>query len=190
MVFVLQAFSLQEAKVLEYLADLDFYYRLSYGDDQLSSKLPCVAINDLLKFVEDDTSSTKVAAYFSHAELLLMILTAFGAKRDAIPLMADNIVHQKHRHFRASRLVPYAASIAAVKYECPSAKTGHRRKVQFLLNQRPLKMPWCKNRSVCSIGDIRRYFDNSTMRHCPHQICGKKFAAKSLRSFSQCKNCC
>lgn len=175
---------------MEYDEDLDFYYRLSYGDGFLTKKLPCVAIKDLLNNMVNHYTSNKVTAFFSHAELVLMILTALGAKHDKLPLMADNFLQQKNRKFYTSRLAPYAASIAAVKYECmaKSGKTYNR--VQFLLNQKPLKMNWCKKGSVCKISEIQQYFNNSTMSQCPNGICGKEFALKDLRSYTACKNCC
>lgn len=50
--------------------------------------------------------------------------------------MANNYFSQQNRHFRTSKISPYAANIAAIKYEC----NNNDDIVLFLLNQLPLKM--------------------------------------------------
>lgn len=190
--FFIQAFTLEQAKILEYLGDLDLYYKLSYGNAPLNTKLPCAAIQDMLRFMENDSSPNKVTAYFSHAELLILLLTAFGTHNDTLPLMGTNYKQQQHRQFRSSQMVPYAANLAAVKYDCDNSTTEDgKRKILFLLNQRPLKMKWCGNRSVCTVAEFRKFFDDSPMRDCPYGICGDEFAKLSLaESNVACLQCC
>lgn len=172
----LQAFDLHEATVLEYLSDLELYYKLSYGNGQLNGKLPCVAIKDMLTSMEDDTTPNKVTAYFSHAELLTMIITALGAYQDEEPLMADNYERMKNRQFRTSNWVPYASNIAAVKYNCPAYDEPDSVKILMLQNQQPFAMSWCRDGSVCTLEEMQNMFYNSTMSQCPYGICGQQFA--------------
>lgn len=186
-----QTFSLDEAKVLEYIGDLDLYYKLSYGNAKLNTKLSCASVQDILHFMEDEKSPNKVTAYFSHAELLLLMLTAFGTHNDTEPLLATNYYQQQNRKFRTSQMVPYAGSLAAVKYECPDATTdGEKRKILFLQNQLPLKMSWCKDESVCTLAEFRQFFNRSSMRDCPHKICGPEFEKLSDKSNTRCPDCC
>lgn len=170
------AFDLHEATVLEYLSDLELYYKLSYGNEELNGKLPCAAIKDMLTQMEDDMSPNKVTAYFSHAELLTMIVTALGAYRDVEPLTAHNYETMKDRQFRTSNWVPYASSIAAVKYNCPANDEPNSVKILMLLNQQPLALDWCRDGSVCTLKEMQNMFFNSTMNQCPYGICGEKFA--------------
>lgn len=181
---------MNEAKVLEYLGDLDLYYKLSYGNAHLNTKLPCASIQDILHFMEDENSPNKVTAYFSHAELLLLMLTAFGTHKDTEPLLANNYYQHQNRKFRTSQMVPYAGSFAAVKYECPNATDGERRKILFLENQEPLKMNWCRDESVCTLAEFQKFFNNSPMRDCPHKICGPEFEKLSDKSNTECPHCC
>lgn len=141
--------------------------------------------------MENESSPNKVTAYFSHAELLLLMLTAFGTHNDKIPLLGTNYAQQQHRKFRSSKMVPYAANLAAVKYDCPAFNnTDGERKILFLLNQKPLHMKWCAEGSICTVTELRKFFDNSTMRDCPKNICGEDFAKLSRASNNNCALCC
>lgn len=168
------------------MSDLGLYYKLSYGNENLNSKLPCISIKDMINRLTDNSSSNKVTVYFSHAELLTMIITAFGIMRDAEPLVADNYVKMKNRKFRSSKWSPFASSFAAVKYNCPSVYDGEKDsiKILMLLNQKPIDMPWCKNRTICTIEELQNKFNNSTMWDCPYDICGSNWTESSSSSAS------
>lgn len=141
----------------------------------------------MIKHMSDDHSARKVAVYFSHAELLLMIISALGAFEDAEPLLYSNYETMKHRQFRTSVLTPYASSIAAVRYDCP--KTSEN-KIVMLLNEKPFIMPWCKDGPICTLQELENYFLNSTMKNCPYGICGKQFASRSVASkYEQEESC-
>lgn len=139
----------------------------------------------MVETMESPSSSNKVTAYFAHAELIAMILTALGAKNDPVQLLASNFEQQKDRQFRSSKLLPFASSFAAVKYSC-SANAGDTSssdsvvidepKIMLLLNHKPLDVPWCKDRSVCTLTEMWQMFKSSPMRSCPHGICGKEYA--------------
>lgn len=187
----IQAFTLEHAEILEYLADLDLYLKLSYGNGDLNRKLPCASIQDMLHFMENESSPNKVTAYFSHAELILLMLTAFGTHNDAIPLLGTNYAQQQNRKFRSSKMVPYAANLAAIKYDCPTShQIDGQRKILFLLNQKPLHMKWCAEGSICTVTELRNFFDKSPMSNCPRNICGKNFAKLSVASNNGCALCC
>lgn len=130
----------------------------------------------MLEYLKDSwTEPTKVTAYFSHSTMLLMMFTAFGNYYDPLPLLASNYDQQQNRQFKTNKISPYAANFAAVKYECSLSKP----KILFLHNQQPLSMNWCKLGSICTIDEIRKFYENSAMKNCPCDICNKKFAMLS-----------
>lgn len=181
---LLQAFTVDEAVIFEYLADLDFYYKYSYGNP-LSSVLPCTLIKSML---ESTISPTKVTVNFAHAELLSLLITALGAKHDRKPLLAENFEEQHRRKFKVSKLVPFASNFAAVTYNCSlrrssssfsflsqSSNVEADTKILMLLNQEPIDVPWCVGGSICTINEMSQMFHNSGMRNCPYGICGDSF---------------
>lgn len=110
---------------------------------------------------------SKVSAYFTHSTTLYLFLTALGAFEDQVPLRADNYSQQKYRKFRSSKMIPYGANFAAIRYQCTGTnQRDNIEKVLFLQNQIPLVMPWCKNRNgICSVSEIIMYI-NSPMCSC------------------------
>lgn len=113
----------------------------------------------------NDTTLTKVSAYFTHSTTLTLFLTALGVFEDPVPLRAENYIEQKYRKFRTSKIVPYAANFAAIHYQCTGInKRNNKGKVLFLLNQTPIMMPWCKNDDrTCNLAEIRKMYVNLPM---------------------------
>lgn len=176
---------------MEYLGDLDLYYKYSYGSE-LARKLPCNTVQSMISAMTNSESTNKVTALFTHAELLSMLITSLGGKHDAEPLLATNFEQQKNRLYRSSKLVPYASSLAAIKYNCVlnmtsssfSASTGISSDVKtideplvvLMLNQEPFEVPWCKGKYICTLTELTDMFKNSSMKNCPFDICGDEFA--------------
>lgn len=164
---------------MEYFSDLKNYFKGSYGYKEMTTKLPCAVIKDLIETMDDDSSTDDtVTAHFTHSNLLIMMLTTFGAFQDALPLQANNFHRQQNRKFRLSGICPYASSFAAVKYECSNAKEPQ---ILMLLNQKPVALAWCKNGSVCTSKELHNMFNKSPMKNCPRKICGHKFVAANKR---------
>lgn len=155
---------------MEYYSDLDNYYKASYGFP-LSEKIPCILVKDMIMNMKHNTKKHKVSAYFAHASVLLMLVTAFGVAQDSAPLRANNFDQDENKQFSTSKLVPYASNFAAVKYTC---KTG-RGRVLFLLNQQPMAVNWCQSGALCTIEEIEKFYRKSSMANCPYGICGKQF---------------
>lgn len=109
------AFTPDHVNVLEYLEDLKYYYKASYGSE-INSKIMCAAVKDMVKNLQSETNP-KVVAYFSHASAIQLFLTSLGYGKDNEPLRADNYSQMKYRKFKSSVLSPFASNIAVVKYE-------------------------------------------------------------------------
>lgn len=109
------AFTPEHVNVLEYLEDLKYYYKASYGSD-LNSNIMCAAVKDMVKNLQQE-DSRKVTAYFTHASAIQLFLTSLGYGKDNEALRADNYNLMKYRKFRSSVVSPFASNFVAVKYE-------------------------------------------------------------------------
>lgn len=160
-------------EIIEYYYDLMNYYKCSYGLGPIAKNLACLAVKNMIQnmAIKNNSTTQKVTAYFSQSPLILLMLSAFGAQYDSMPLLANNYYSQQNRKFRISKITPFAANIAAVKYQCKNSDD----KILFLLNQLPLKMNWCRDGELCTITELENMFEKSTMRNCPFDVCEQKY---------------
>ncbi|XP_026869277.2 multiple inositol polyphosphate phosphatase 1b isoform X3 [Electrophorus electricus] len=131
-----------DAEVLEYKNDLKQYWKRGYGYD-INRKSSCSLFHDLFRRLEEAShyyrlgKATKAATVqVGHAETLLPLLSLMGFFRDKTPLTAENFSVQRGRKFRTSQLVPYAANLLFVLYECRDEL-----RLQFFLNEKPVQFP-------------------------------------------------
>lgn len=111
---VLQAFTQNHVKVLEYHEDLNYYYKNGYGAG-LNSRLACSLVVDMLNHLESQ-ANPKVVAYFTHSATMQLLLTALGAAKDNDALRADNYEQLSRRKWRSSEVSPFASNLAVIKY--------------------------------------------------------------------------
>ncbi|KAJ8396037.1 hypothetical protein AAFF_G00025690 [Aldrovandia affinis] len=131
-----------DAKVLEYANDLKQYWKRGYGHD-INRKSSCTLFHDVFRRLNRAAHEIRfghvteaVTVQVGHAETLLPLLSLMGFFKDETPLTAHNYASQQNRTFRSSHIVPYAANLVFVLYDC---EDGLR--LQFLLNERPLTFP-------------------------------------------------
>lgn len=132
----------QDALVLEYKNDLKQYWKRGYGHD-INRKSSCLLFQDIFKRLDQALYEHRlgeltqaVTVQVGHAETLLPLLSLMGLFKDETPLMAENFARQHSRKFRSSQIVPYAANMLFVLYECVD---GIR--LQFFLNEKPMALP-------------------------------------------------
>ncbi|XP_014010118.1 multiple inositol polyphosphate phosphatase 1 isoform X4 [Salmo salar] len=138
-----QLFDEADALVLEYANDLKQFWKRSYGHD-INSKSSCILFHDVFSRLDraaneirSGSNVTEAATIqVGHADTLLPLLTLLGFFKDSVPLTSNNYVTQGQRAFRTSRMMPYAANLVLVLYDC----SGNLR-LQALLNERPLAFP-------------------------------------------------
>lgn len=115
------AFSVDNHEVLEYYSDLQFYYRLGYGQTEFRSFLEnftCHIMQDLLEFLRSANLNDQKARLFnSHIGLVFPVLVSLGVSEDEIPLTRHNFAQQTFRLWKTSHLLPMAANIAVIRYE-------------------------------------------------------------------------
>ena len=81
--------------------------------------------------------SEAVTVQVGHADTLLPLLTLLGFFKDSTPLTSTNYAAQTHRSFRTSHMMPYAANLVLVLYDCG----GGELRLQALLNEKPVTFP-------------------------------------------------
>lgn len=162
------SFTPEHVNVLEYLEDLKYYYKASYGN-KLNENVMCSAVQDMIRNLQSDSANPKVTAYFTHAAAMQLILTSLGYAKDSENLRADNYQQMKYRKFRTSVLSPFASNLVAVKYQCPNDPEFN--KVQFFLNERPIEFSWC-NIGLCDLSRVIEMYKKFLDADCRDMFCG------------------
>lgn len=133
----------------------------------MNSNIACAAVSDMMRFI-DSKDLPKVSAYFTHSATVQLLLTALGAVKDATPLRADNYALMSRRTWRSSEISPFAANIAAIKYDCPN--DNDRTKVLFFLNQKPMHFSFC-NVGLCNWSELKRLYARFDGADCAKTFC-------------------
>ncbi|XP_071770200.2 multiple inositol polyphosphate phosphatase 1b [Centroberyx gerrardi] len=136
-------FDEDDAKVLEYKSDLKQYWKRGHGH-AISSRSSCPLFHHIFNTLEEagrshrsgEPLSESASIQLGHAETLLPLLSLLGLYKDPAPPTALNYHTQHGRSFRSGRIVPYAANLLFVLYDC---RRGPR--LQLLLNEAPLRFP-------------------------------------------------
>uniref|UniRef100_A0AAV2JPH2 Multiple inositol polyphosphate phosphatase 1 n=1 Tax=Knipowitschia caucasica TaxID=637954 RepID=A0AAV2JPH2_KNICA len=136
-----QLFDEVDAKVMEYANDLKQYWKRGYGHD-INSKSSCSLFHDLFSRLERAATnpgnvSEPVMIQVGHAETLLPLLTLLGFFNDTERLTSKNFASQTNRSFRTSQMLPYAANLVLVLYNCG----GGELRLQPLLNEKTVAFP-------------------------------------------------
>ncbi|KAM3606163.1 uncharacterized protein V6R79_011812 [Siganus canaliculatus] len=137
-------FSEVDAQVMEYANDLKQFWKRAYGYD-INSKSSCILFHDLFSRLnkaaqenEEGEQVTEAATVqIGHAETLLPLLTLLGFFKDSDALTSTNYATQTQRSFRTSDMLPYAANLVMVLYDCG----GGDLRLQPLLNEKPVTFP-------------------------------------------------
>uniref|UniRef100_U5EX79 Multiple inositol polyphosphate phosphatase 1 n=1 Tax=Corethrella appendiculata TaxID=1370023 RepID=U5EX79_9DIPT len=171
----------KQVDVLEYSEDVKNYYKNGYGES-LNSKVACHAASDMLKHLSSD-SNPIVIAYFTHDAEVQLFLTAIGAKKDFDALRADNFYQMTRRKWHTGQIAPFAANLAAIKYQCDDPREQH--KIIFFLNQKPLDFEWCRV-GLCNWSEVQRKFEYFNRANCDNDYCSGSFANQLLPSIFLC----
>ncbi|XP_041804033.1 multiple inositol polyphosphate phosphatase 1-like [Chelmon rostratus] len=139
-----QLFDEVDAKVMEYASDLREYWKRGYGHD-INSKSSCRLFHDVFRRLNKAAGENKsgqqvteaVTIQVGHADTLLPLLTLLGFFKDSDALTSTNYASQTQRSFRTSHMLPYAANLVLVLYDCG----GGDLRLQPLLNEKPVTFP-------------------------------------------------
>ncbi|KAF3703985.1 Multiple inositol polyphosphate phosphatase 1 [Channa argus] len=155
-------FNESDAKVLEYKSDLKQYWKRSYGY-AISSLSSCPLFHHVFRTLDKagrprrstEASPEPASILVGHAETLLPLLSLLGLHKDKTPPTANNYQSQHGRSFQTSRIVPYAANLLFVLYDC---QRGPR--LQLLINESPVRFPGLETEDAPLYRDVR-----ATYRH-------------------------
>eukprot|EP00064_Thunnus_orientalis_P024200 superscaffoldBa00010060_g24480 len=170
-------FDESDAKVLEYKSDLKQYWKRSHGH-VISSLSSCPLFHHVFRTLDkagrprrsvtssdvtehrqtrlsSEASPEPASVLVGHAETLLPLLSLLGLYKDKTPPTADNYSTQHGRSFRTSEIVPYAANLLFVLYDC---QRGPR--LQLLVNESPVRFPGLEAEDAPLYRDVR-----ATYRH-------------------------
>ncbi|KAJ9079957.1 hypothetical protein DSO57_1030175 [Entomophthora muscae] len=128
---------------LEYLEDLGYYYKYSYGN-AFNGKMACVLVTKFIENIENYSrnKSQLIGDFqFGHSQTIQFLLTALGLFKDPFLLTWDLDENLKrNRMFRTSQVVPFASNIFVELYRYG---INAELKVRFLINEAPIKLPNC-----------------------------------------------
>ncbi|XP_061886566.1 multiple inositol polyphosphate phosphatase 1-like isoform X1 [Entelurus aequoreus] len=136
-------FDQDDAQVLEYKLDLKQYWKRAHGH-AINSLSSCPLFHHIFRTLDkagrprrsSEASPEPASILIGHAETLLPLLALLGLYKDQAPPTADNYHAQHGRTFRTSKIVPYAANVLFVLYDC---QRGPR--LQLLVNETPVRFP-------------------------------------------------
>uniref|UniRef100_A0A1A7Y8J1 Multiple inositol polyphosphate phosphatase 1 n=1 Tax=Iconisemion striatum TaxID=60296 RepID=A0A1A7Y8J1_9TELE len=155
-------FDESDAKVLEYKSDLKNFWKRSYGH-VINSLSSCPLFHHIFRTLDKagrprrstDAAPEPASILVGHAETLLPLVSLLGLYKDQTPPTANNYHSQHGRTFRTSRIVPYAANLLFVLYDC---QRGPR--LQLLVNEKPEHFPGLHGQNAPLYRDVR-----ATYRH-------------------------
>ncbi|XP_052740206.1 multiple inositol polyphosphate phosphatase 1-like [Bicyclus anynana] len=171
-------FTKDDLKRLEYLEDLQTYYKYGYGSPK-NQEIGCTGVKDMMTFFNTHVDNEKpqqprAIVHFTEAPMLLLTLQALGARRDAAPLTAAgyHTAPAQSRKWSSSAMAPYNANLAAVLYKCtPNSnfQINDPYQVLFLENERPLYLEECRV-GLCNWTFVKNRFgliaDNCNLDFC------------------------
>ncbi|CAN9499728.1 unnamed protein product [Ophioblennius macclurei] len=158
-----QLFDEVDAQVMEYANDLKQFWKRGYGHD-INSKSSCILFHDVFSRLEKAVSENKsgqqvteaATIQVGHAETLLPLITLLGFFKDSATLTSSNYATQAQRSFRTSRMLPYAANLLFVLYDCGAGDV----RLQPLLNEQPVTFPGLNapQASMPRYQDVREHY--------------------------------
>uniref|UniRef100_A0A3B4ZS37 Multiple inositol polyphosphate phosphatase 1 n=1 Tax=Stegastes partitus TaxID=144197 RepID=A0A3B4ZS37_9TELE len=149
-----QLFDEDDAKVMEYEADLREFWKRGHGYD-INSKSSCILFHDAFSRLDKQVTEA-VTVQIGHADTILPLLTLLGFFKDSDALTSTNYATQTQRSFRTSRMMPYAANLLLVLYDCG----GGDLRLQPLLNEKPVTFPGLTDQkaSMPLYQDVRNHY--------------------------------
>lgn len=153
-------FDENDAKVLEYKSDLKQYWKRSHGH-AISSMSSCPLFHHVFRTLDKagrprrstEAAPEPASILVGHAETLLPLLSLLGLYKDKTPPTASNYNTQHGRSFRSSLIVPYAANLLFVLYDC---QKGPR--LQMLINETPVRFPGLPSEDAPLYRDVRAIY--------------------------------
>ncbi|XP_060895879.1 multiple inositol polyphosphate phosphatase 1-like [Labrus mixtus] len=151
-----------DAQVMEYANDLKQFWKRGYGYD-INSKSSCILFHDVFSRLDRAANENEsgqqvteaVTVQVGHAETLLPLLTLLGFFKDNDALTSLNYATQTQRSFRTSNMLPYAANLLLVLYDCGDGDL----RLQPLLNEKPVTFPGWTEAFIPFYQDVKENYE-------------------------------
>lgn len=142
----------EDMNVMEYYYDLKHFWKRGWGYD-INLKMACPLLSAMFADIKNSLNTSDIhrdsgVFRFAHGETLQPLYCLLGLFKDTEMLRANNYHHHTERYYRTSRIVPFAANIAFVVYNC-SAGEQEDFKVEVLVNEQPVSIPCCGADTKC-----------------------------------------
>lgn len=114
------AFSIANNQILEFHADLEYFYLNGYGlrSRRLVENLNCGLMQNMLRYLQSSNADEERARIFgTHSSVLQSFLVSLGAFEDETPLTRHNVAQSMTRQWRTSWMSPKGGNLAVVRYE-------------------------------------------------------------------------
>ncbi|XP_013417862.1 multiple inositol polyphosphate phosphatase 1 [Lingula anatina] len=135
-------FTQEELKAFEYVADLEYYYKNSYGNE-VNYEQTCPLLKDLIGAIRNATTGSNFLHglfRFAHSATIVPFYSALGLFKDAQAPTSDNYDSRADRKLRTSYIDSMASNINFVIYKCEDT---HKFKIH--VNERETLLPGCSD---------------------------------------------
>jgi len=129
-------------------------------------------MQDLVRFLQsNDANDHRAKIYNQNQTMMLLILANLGAFDEDFPLTRHNIAQQVQRLWRTSAIVPMAANLAVIRYDCADGDND----ILFLYNEKPLQLLGCETTGLCKQSLILQRFSRFHDADCMNIFCSDTF---------------
>ncbi|KAJ8731977.1 hypothetical protein PYW08_014707 [Mythimna loreyi] len=150
-------FTQEDLKMIEYVGDLEHYYRSGYGASKFSTTFGRTVLADLFNKFEQakNNQGKKTTVHITHSTMMDMVLVALNVFKDTNPLTAGH--RDLNRKWRSTFLSTFGVNLIAILNRCgKSDEKLDEYKVSFYWNERPF-LELC-NGGVCSWQEFESIF--------------------------------
>eukprot|EP00794_Sanderia_malayensis_P014078 gene14078-15547_t len=154
-----QLFDENDLEVMEYVLDLKAFHKRSTAY-KITYESSCPLLQDIFSSIlakseyKMKDGTFRGIFRFCHAETIIPLYALMGLFLDKEHLTAENFNKMRQRHFRGSKLAPFAGNIAIVLYQCQ----GNEYKIQFYSNEQLVKLPCCDSEKSCPLDKFKHCY--------------------------------
>ncbi|KAJ8732800.1 hypothetical protein PYW07_015399 [Mythimna separata] len=150
-------FTEEDLKIIEYVGDLEHYFRSGYGSSKFSRTFGQITLADLFKNFEQakNNQGKKFIVYITKSSMMEMAMVALNVGKDESPLTAAH--RDVNRKWRSTFSSTFGANLIAVLNRCRQPnETLYEHKIMFYKNERPF-VELC-NGGVCTWQEFEDIF--------------------------------
>ncbi|GJQ73413.1 hypothetical protein Trydic_g13777 [Trypoxylus dichotomus] len=156
-------FENKNAKVFEYLDDLEQYWINGYGYT-LTGKQACIMASNLLRFLDDQRIKSQARIYFTDPASVLHLATHLEFFKSRMSLTSKTF--RKNTKWRSSHVAGFGINMAFISYKCTNTKF-----VSVAFNERLQNLKFCGNKTACDYDTFMRHYMHSVTNCKREKLC-------------------